>query len=67
MKKFKKNSKLMIILLFFYNEILSSKYADLMCAKRLIKILKQVRRIQPKANRQSKQSNNANADTAFEP
>ena len=63
MKKF----KLMIILLFFYNEILSSKYADLMCAKCLIKILKQVRRIQPKANRQSKQSNNANADTAFEP
>jgi hypothetical protein len=57
----------MIILLFFYNEILSSKYADLMCAKCLIKILKQVRRIQPKANRQSKQRNNANADTAFEP
>lgn len=57
----------MIILLFFYNEILSSKYTDLMCAKCLIKILKQVRRIQPKANRQSKQSNNANADTAFEP
>jgi hypothetical protein len=57
----------MIILLFFYNEILSSKYEDLMCAKCLIKILKQVRRIQPKANRQSKQSNNANADTAFEP
>ncbi len=57
----------MIILLFFYNEILSSKYADLMCAKCLIKILKQVRRIQPKANRQSKQSNNTNADTAFEP
>ena len=57
----------MIILFFFYNEILSSKYADLMCAKCLIKILKQVRRIQPKANRQSKQSNNANADTAFEP
>ena len=59
--------KLMIILLFFYNEILSSKYADLMCAKCLIKILKQVRRIQPKANRQSKQRNNTNADTAFEP
>lgn len=57
----------MIILLFFYNEIYSSKYTDLMCAKCLIKILKQVRRIQPKANRQSKQSNNANADTAFEP
>lgn len=57
----------MIILLFFYNEILSSKYADLMCAKCLIKILKQVRRIQPKANSQSKQRNNANADTAFEP
>ena len=57
----------MIVLLFFYNEILSSKYADLMCAKRLIKILKQVRRIQPKANRQSKQSNNANADTTLEP
>ena len=57
----------MIVVLFFYNEILSSKYADLMCAKCLIKILKQVRRIQPKANRQSKQSNNANADTAFEP
>jgi hypothetical protein len=57
----------MIVLLFFYNEILSSKYTDLMCAKRLIKILKQVRRIQPKANRQSKQSNNTNADTAFEP
>ena len=57
----------MIIFFFFYNEILSSKYADLMCAKCLIKILKQVRRIQPKANRQSKQSNNANADTAFEP
>ena len=57
----------MIILFFFYNEILSSKYADLMCAKCLIKILKQVRRIQPKANRQSKQSNNTNADTAFEP
>jgi hypothetical protein len=57
----------MIILLFFYNEILSSKYADLMCAKCLIKILKQVRRIQPKANRQSKQRNNTNADTAFEP
>lgn len=57
----------MIVLLFFYNEILSSKYADLMCAKCLIKILKQVRRIQPKANRQSKQSNNTNADTAFEP
>ena len=57
----------MIVLLFFYNEILSSKYADLMCAKRLIKILKQVRRIQPKANSQSKQRNNANADTAFEP
>ena len=67
MKKFKKNTKLMIILLFFYNEILSSKYADLMCAKCLIKILKQVRRIQPKANSQSKQRNNANADTAFEP
>ena len=57
----------MIVLLFFYNEILSSKYADLMCAKCLIKILKQVRRIQPKANSQSKQRNNANADTAFEP
>jgi hypothetical protein len=57
----------MIILLFFYNEILSSKYADLMCAKCLIKILKQVRRIQPKANRQSKQSNDANADTTLEP
>jgi hypothetical protein len=57
----------MIILLFFYNEILSSKYADLMSAKCLIKILKQVRRIQPKANSQSKQRNNANADTAFEP
>ena len=57
----------MIVLLFFYNEILSSKYTDLMCAKRLIKILKQVRRIQPKANRQSKQRNNTNADTAFEP
>lgn len=66
MKKFKK-TKLMIILLFFYNEILSSKYADLMSAKCLIKILKQVRRIQPKANSQSKQRNNANADTAFEP
>lgn len=57
----------MIILFFFYNEILSSKYADLMCAKCLIKILKQVRRIQPKANRQSKQSNDANADTTLEP
>lgn len=57
----------MIVLLFFYNEILSSKYTDLMCAKCLIKILKQVRRIQPKANRQSKQNNNTNADTAFEP
>ena len=57
----------MIILFFFYNEILSSKYADLMSAKCLIKILKQVRRIQPKANSQSKQRNNANADTAFEP
>ena len=57
----------MIVLLFFYNEILSSKYADLMSAKCLIKILKQVRRIQPKANSQSKQRNNANADTAFEP
>ena len=57
----------MIILLFFYNEILSSNYADLMSAKCLIKILKQVRRIQPKANSQSKQRNNANADTAFEP
>ena len=57
----------MIILLFFYNEIYSSKYADLMCAKCLIKILKQVRRIQPKANRQSKQSNDANADTTLEP
>ena len=57
----------MIILFFFYNEILISKYADLMCAKCLIKILKQVRRIQPKANSQSKQRNNANADTAFEP
>ena len=57
----------MIILFFFYNEILISKYADLMCAKCLIKILKQVRRIQPKANRQSKQRNNTNADTAFEP
>ena len=67
MKKFKKNTKLMIISLFFYNEILSSKYADLMSAKCLIKILKQVRRIQPKANSQSKQRNNANADTAFEP
>ena len=67
MKKFKKNTKQMIILLFFYNEILSSKYADLMCAKCLIKILKQVRRIQPKANRQSKQSNNANTDTTLEP
>ncbi len=57
----------MIVLLFFYSEILSSKYVDLMCAKRLIKILKQVRRIQPKANRQSKQSSDANADTTFEP
>ena len=57
----------MIILLFFYNEILSSKYADLMSAKCLIKILKQVMRIQPKANSHSKQRNNANADTAFEP
>lgn len=57
----------MIMLLFFYSEILRSKYADLMCAKRLIKILKQVRRIQPKANRQSKQSNNANTDTTLEP
>ena len=57
----------MIVLLFFYNEILSSKYTDLMCAKRLIKILKQVRRIQPKANRQSKQSNDVNADTTLEP
>jgi len=38
-----------------------------MYAKRLVKILKQVRCIQPKANRQSKQSKDANADTTLEP